>query len=99
MGFCLTVSVLCSDRSVVRCRRCLRPALRIGVQSPQVSLCVRLQADLLFGARSQRLNPNYAKLCFVLPILNDDHTSHRQLAPNSTQSNPSLADIQGVDQF
>src|ERR1700690_3205975 len=72
--------------------------LCIAVQSPQVFLCISFQPNLLLGALTQRLNPNDPKLCLVLPILNYDRTPHLELAANRTQSNPSLADIEGMDQ-
>jgi len=70
----------------------------VGVQSPQVSLCVSFQPNLLFGARSQRLDPNHPKLCPVLPILNCDRAANCELATNRTQPHPGLANIESMDQ-
>jgi hypothetical protein len=75
----------------------LRP-LAIGIQSPQVSLSVGLQADLLLGAGTDSLDPDYAKICPVLAILDDDQAPHFELAANRTQSNPSFADVESVNQ-
>jgi len=71
----------------------------IGVQSPQVSLGVGFQSDLLFGTRSERLNPNHAKLCLVLTILNRDRASYFEPATNRAQPNSSFADIESMHQL
>ncbi len=90
----------CSDRDVAGGRsRCLGLVSYIGVQAPQVPLCFSLQPHLLFGARSQRLNPNYPKLRLVLPILKCDRASHLESTTNRAQPNSGLADIESMDQF
>jgi len=62
-------------------------------------LCVGLQANLLFGAGTQRLSPNHTKLCLVLPILKYDEASNLELTTDRTQPNSAPADVESMNEF
>ena len=91
----------CSHRSLGAGRggRSLRSIGWIAVESPQVFLSVGFEANLLFCTGTQGLGPNYAKFCFVLPIVECHHATDFELATNRAQPNSGAADVEGMDQF
>jgi hypothetical protein len=69
------------------------------VEPPQISLCASFKPHLLFSAGTHRLCPNDPELCFVLSILQHDHTADFELATDRTQSNAGPADVERVNKL
>jgi len=62
-------------------------------------LDVGFKADLLFGTGTERLGPDDAELCLMLPIVKYDYTPHFELAMDRAQPDSVAADVESMDEF